>query len=260
MKKAIFPLLCTLSLLAYAKVEKYYVNEIEISKTEYAAIDSTLIRSTEIRTENDTIRYILSPHIFAKIDTVSIPGIISVVKRPDAEIEAIKQLMYTYRTKAAILKVGDTIPDFTFIRYDGGDSVIYNYASTLKGNVVLINFWATWCRPCLEELRPQNLPSVVKCFKEHANFKFLPVSANHDRKELEDFFMSEMGREFSWLKTKTAWDKNGEFAKILSEGGIPLTILIDKEGIIRLNESGAFLSQEQLSRLKETISDVLQAP
>ncbi len=60
-----------------------------------------------------------------------------------------------------------------------------------------------------------------------------------------------------WLREATLWDKNGEFEKSLSTGGIPLTLLVDSNGVIRLNESGAFINEEQLSKLKEKIAELL---
>ena len=76
--------------------------------------------------------------------------------------------------------------------------------------------------------------------------------------EIEDFFESTKGRELSWLKEITLWDQNGEIVNRFSRGGIPLTVLIDGDGIIRLNESGAFLTEEQLRALREKIAGVLK--
>ena len=102
------------------------------------------------------------------------------------------------------------------------------------------------------------LPSIASQFSNDERFVFLPVSVNHSRDEIERFFNTPVGKELQWLKYKTAWDKNGEFADILSKGGIPLTLLIDSEGIIRLNESGAFLSETDLTRLKNEITKLLK--
>ena len=102
------------------------------------------------------------------------------------------------------------------------------------------------------------MPSLLDEFKGNDNFVFLPVSVNHSNQELIDFFNSPRGKELGWIEYKTAWDKNGEFASLLSSGGIPLTILIDKNGVIRLNEAGAFLSEEQKARLRNKIEELLR--
>ena len=80
---------------------------------------------------------------------------------------------------------------------------------------------------------------------------------NYSKEEIDNFFDTPLGKELEWLKYEIAWDKNGEFAEMLSVGGIPLTILVDKNGIVRLNEAAAFLKEDDLMRLKTEISKLL---
>lgn len=258
MKSLLFVFLTIVSsIFCYAKIEKYYIGSIEISKEEYSALDTTLLRAKEIWTDWDTICYIVEPNIYSRIDSVSVPGRIIIVSKSEREIAVIDSILNSNRTNSAILKVGDTIPDFTFYDFEFQKREPWSYSNLLEGNVILLNFWATWCGPCIEELKPEHLPSLLEEFKDYDNFVFLPVSVNHSNQELIDFFQSPKGKELGWIEYKTAWDKNGEFASLLSNGGIPLTILIDKNGVIQLNEAGAFLSEEQKSRLRNKIEELL---
>ena len=246
------------SIFCYAKIEKYYIRNIEISKEEYLALDSMLLRAKEIWTDWDTVKYIVEPNIYSRIDSVSIPGRVTVVRKSEREITEIDSILNSNRTESAKLKVGNRIPDFTFYDYMFQERMPWSYSDLLEGNVILLNFWATWCGPCVEELKPEHLPSLADEFKDFDNFVFLPVSVNYSNQELIDFFQSSRGNELGWIEYITAWDKNGEFASALSKGGIPLTILIDKDGIIRLNEAGTFLSEEQKARLRNKIKELLR--
>ncbi len=243
--------------LAFAAVEKYYVGKVEISKQDFDEIDSTLIRSKETFSRGDTVITAIEPIIFARIDSVSVKGHVSVVMRSQEEIDRLSAFLNLRRTESAVLAAGDKLPDFTLYQYATPNSAPLSYEEAFRGKVLLVNFWATWCGPCLEELKPQYLMAVVDQFKDYDNFKFVPVSVNHDEKELTDFFESERGLMMGWLREATLWDKNGEFEKSLSTGGIPLTLLVDSNGVIRLNESGAFINEEQLSKLKEKIAELL---
>lgn len=254
----LFGLMIFASILCFAGVERFFIGNIEVSKADYLAIDTALLRSNEVWDNGDSVRYIAHPGIYARIDSTACPGKILVVKRSDREIWVIDSLLNRNRTETAILKVGDTIPDFTFYDFMFQEREPWSYRDLLEGNVILLNFWATWCGPCVKELEPEHLPSLIEEFRDRDDFVFLPVSVNHSNQELIDFFSSPRGKKLGWIEYEAAWDKNGEFSRILSSGGIPLTILIDKDGVIRLNESGAFLKDSQKSRLKAKITELLQ--
>ncbi len=247
----------TISVLAYADIERYFIRGIEVSRQDFMAVDSMLIRESEVWTSSDTTTYIITPDIYARIDSASVPGRIMVVRKSDAEIARIDSIMRAYRVESAKLKVGDKMPPFRLENYDASADNVVRYDDSMHGKVLLLNFWATWCGPCLEELKAAHLPSVVSELSNDERFIFIPVCVNHSRAEIDSFFDTEIGKEFVWLRDIMAWDKNGEFSDRLSDGGIPLTLLIDRNGIIRLNESGAFLNPDDLSRLKTQIRNLL---
>lgn len=258
MKKLLFLyLLMSVSALCFGTIEKYYVHDIEISKDDFAALDTTLLRSKSIFTEADTARIVVEPDIFAKVDSTSVPGRVSVVRRPDKEIAAITAFLNSHRTESALMKPGDTIPDFSLYNFRDPEVAPRSYKEFLHGKVVLLNFWATWCGPCLEELKPEHLPSLIEEFAGCDNFVFLPVSVNHTEDELTDFFNTPRGKALNWIENTAAWDKNGDISRTLSSGGIPLTVLIDQNGVIRLNEAGAFLSDSQKEKLRSALSSLL---
>lgn len=257
-KIAIFITMTAISILSYANIERFFIGDIEVSRQDFIDVDSALIRTKETWTSADTTIHIINPGIYANIDSVSLPGRVTVTTKPEEEIAKIDSLLNAfYLMESARLKPGDKIPDFTLGNYlkDGEEKI--SYKDRYMGKVLLINFWASWCGPCIEELKSTHLPAVINSFAGDNRFVFLPVSVNHSRSELDIFFNSPSGKGLEWLKHETAWDKDGEFAKKLSTGGIPITILVDSDGTIRLNESKAMLENDDLHRLKSEIAKLL---
>ena len=91
--------------------------------------------------------------------------------------------------EATIVKEGDVAPDFELTMFDG--SVVK--LADLKDKVVLLNFWATWCPPCREELSHVE-KDIIEKFKGQ-DFVFLPVSRG-EKKETVAEFREKMGYTF----------------------------------------------------------------
>ncbi|WP_436517315.1 peroxiredoxin family protein [Ekhidna sp. To15] len=114
--------------------------------------------------------------------------------------------------------------------------------SSLKGNYVLIDFWAAWCRPC----RAEN-PNVVRLYNEYSdhNFEILGVSLDRTR----DKWLQAIEQDgLPWLHVSDLKYWRSEAAQDYQVGAIPATFLIDPDGIIiAKNLRGASLA----AKLKE---------
>ena len=92
-----------------------------------------------------------------------------------------------------------------------------------KGNLILINFWATWCAPCKKEMPSLDL---LQTHKELDNLKIFPINVGKDSvQNAEDFFKS-----LEIQNLKLYFDPPSTLAKKFSLRGIPTSILFNKKG------------------------------
>ncbi len=115
---------------------------------------------------------------------------------------------------------GNRAPDFTVRDLDGRETRL----SELKGKVALVNFWATWCPPCREEV-----PSMVALNKLMAGrpFRMLAISIDEGGKQAVEDFLSQSGN-----KLPAYLDTSGAIGKMYGITGVPETFVIDRNGVI----------------------------
>jgi thiol-disulfide isomerase/thioredoxin len=113
---------------------------------------------------------------------------------------------------AAAAEPSPVFPDFEFAGADGSAIRL----SQLKGNVVLLNVWATWCGPCRMEL-----PVVQKMYDKYSdrNFVVLAVNIDADRRRIEPFFKR-------YNLSLPIYYAAPEEAAAMTEMGIPSTFIL----------------------------------
>jgi peroxiredoxin len=128
--------------------------------------------------------------------------------------------------------VGAMAPNFQLQDISGE----YVAISDFEGNVILLNFWATWCAPCRLEM-----PLLETHFREFAdeNFVILPINLQESAREVNQF-VQETGMTFPVLL-----DSDGSVAEMYRILGYPSTILIDSAGRIQRIHIG-ILTEPQL--------------
>jgi peroxiredoxin len=115
---------------------------------------------------------------------------------------------------------GTVAPDFTLTTLDGKNVSLSDY----RGQVVFLNFWATWCPPCRGEMPAmENLHRLMKGY----DFVILAVSIDKKSTYHVKSFVESKGYSFSIMH-----DVTKEVARNYVVGGIPTTFIIDKNGII----------------------------
>ncbi|MBQ3514223.1 MAG: TlpA family protein disulfide reductase [Lachnospiraceae bacterium] len=141
------------------------------------------------------------------------------------------------------LNTGDVAPEFTAELVDGGEIIL----SEQKGKVVLLNFWATWCGPCVGEM-----PAFERLAEEYKDrVVIVAVNCMEDESTVAKF-VKENGYTFP-----VAYDVEGEICDKYPSDGIPYTLVIDQEGVIQKIYLGAGDAEEQYEEYKKAIDAVL---
>jgi thiol-disulfide isomerase/thioredoxin len=111
--------------------------------------------------------------------------------------------------------------------------------SGLKGKVVLLDFWATWCVPCRAAL-----PTIELLHREFKDKGLVVLGVDDEDSEVQTTFLDKFGFTFGSLLDPTEEVKN-----LYSVAGFPTTVLIDKQGTIQMYELGG----SSYSSLRETL-------
>ena len=143
-----------------------------------------------------------------------------------------------------LVKSGDTAPDFTVEMVDGSSVTL----GDLKGKVVLLNFWATWCPPCRQELTRVQTDIIDRFAGKE--FVFLPVSRGEKREAVEAFrektgYAFPMGLD----PARTVYDR-------YASNYIPRNFVIDRKGKVVLATVG--YDEHEFEELIRTIEKTLE--
>lgn len=142
-------------------------------------------------------------------------------------------------------EVGNAAPDFSLEALDGARASL----SELAGHPVLVNFWASWCKPCRAEMS-----EIIAAYRQHAELGLEVVAVNAtDQEEMKDVrqFVDELGMPFLVLL-----DKKGKVRKRYRLAGLPTSIFIDRAGIVRAIHPGP-MSREALD---QGVAEIVRSP
>ena len=115
-----------------------------------------------------------------------------------------------------------------------------------KGNLILLNFWATWCEPCKEEMPSLDL---LHQNKDLDNLKIFPINVGQENLEKTSIFFKDLKIE----NLKIYYDSSITLAKKLGLRGIPTTVLFNENGFefARIVGSIDFNNREFIEWLKK---------
>jgi thiol-disulfide isomerase/thioredoxin len=133
-------------------------------------------------------------------------------------------------------------PDFTLRSLDGQEITL----SELKGKVILLDFWATWCSPCRE-----SIPHFIQLYKTYQKKGLGVVGINMDKRDMETIRQFAMSMDIPYPVVMTSDQVERDYRVI----GLPSTIIIDKKGRIREKIRG--FTSEIAKQITAVVLDLL---
>lgn len=120
----------------------------------------------------------------------------------------------------------------------------YNLAEA-KGKVVLVNYWATWCPPCIAEM-----PSLQKLYDDYQDKMIFLFVSNEIHEDIDKFMRA---KKYTYPVYRSQSDDPNPFIK----SPIPQTYVLDKQGTIVMDKSGA--ADWNTSKVRETLDRLIAA-
>jgi len=136
--------------------------------------------------------------------------------------------------------VGTPVDEFRLVDLDGKTHSLSQY----RGKVVLVNFWATWCKPCTTEM-----PAMQASFDKLRDKGFVVLAIN----ELEDDakvreHIKQYGHTFPVLM-----DRDNKVANQFGVFGLPVSVFIDEKGIVQEYLKGGLLTEDKINQTVQRI-------
>lgn len=145
--------------------------------------------------------------------------------------------------------VGKPSPPLKFTALDGREVDL----EKLRGKVVLLDFWATWCPPCLEEI-----PNVRRAYEQFSrdDFEIIGISFDVDRLRLEEVVKRE---QMPWPQYFDSGGRDAAPGKTFGIRHWPSMWLLDRNGVIRYISAGSGLEDKIATLIKQNANPVTSA-
>lgn len=160
-----------------------------------------------------------------------------------------KEELRTKSDERYLPRVGQPSPPFKFTALDGREVDL----EKLRGKVVLLDFWATWCPPCIEEI-----PNVRAAYERYQKdgLEIVGISFDVDRQRLEEVVKRE---KLQWPQFFDGGGRDTAPGKTFGIQHWPSMWLLDRNGVIRYISAGAGLDRKIAALLKESANPITAA-
>lgn len=139
------------------------------------------------------------------------------------------------RTQEGPLTIGSTVPDFALTTFDGAVITLHQ----LRGKVVVINFWASWCKPCEQEAA--DLEAAWRHYQPRGDVVFLGVDYVDTEPEARTYL-----EKFA-ITYPNGPDLGTRISQLFRITGVPETYFIDQQGRLAAVKISPFQSLEEIT-------------
>jgi thiol-disulfide isomerase/thioredoxin len=143
---------------------------------------------------------------------------------------------------SAGLKTGDALPDLSKVKFEG------SLPDNLKGKVLLLDFWASWCEPC-----KASFPVMEELHRRYSSQGLVVIAINVDENKADmDHFLKKNPASFAIVRDAAQ--------KLVAQAGVatmPSSFLVDQEGRVRFIHSG-FRGEETKKKYEQEIESLLK--
>ena len=140
-------------------------------------------------------------------------------------------------SRPTTVKIGETAPEIDLPSMTGEQITL----SKLKGQPVLVNFWATWCGPCRQEF-----PSLVRKYKQYKDQGFVVIGVNTEDENTDEGVLTFMRNTL--VNFPIVRDRDLKLEKMYRINGLPTSFFIDRKGIVRDIVVGGPMTDEFLDK------------
>jgi len=146
---------------------------------------------------------------------------------------AVLELSVAWPMGPRVPMTGTLAADFQLADLQGGMHSLAGY----RGKVVLVNFWATWCKPCTTEM-----PAMQSCYDRLREKGFVVLAVNElEEDERVREHVKQYGHTFPVLM-----DRDNKVANQFGVYGLPVSVFIDEKGVVQEYIKGGLLTEQKI--------------
>jgi len=162
------------------------------------------------------------------------------------EIDRLEPEALTRKMNAPVNWIGQAAPDFTLTDLNGKTVRL----QSLRGNAVLLNFWATWCGPCVAEM-----PYLEKLHREYRNKGVIILGIDDEEAETPRNYLKQHGYTFN-----TLIDTEKQVSRLYRINAIPQSFFITKDGKIAAYDRGSQRESEIRDGIEKALAWKIEEP